>query len=191
MPAVQTTYTERIEQWRLGQVANLQTCDVDTYVNGSTSVAIPFGRIVRDGANEGECLLGIKRTGADNPGTAPTTGEFLGVAVKDPTRRPDEASGSDQSGSQYGTKGAHVAVLWRGDVIVQVKETVAVGDPVWCDEGTGEFYKTGQERAPKDLGDAATRNGRYSVAGARYMQAGSANALVRVRFAGPQPLTQP
>jgi len=67
-------------------------------------------------------------------------GTFHGVAVRDET-----ISGLDGSGNvvvfAYYPTGHAISVLRKGPIVVEVEEQVAVGDPVYCSNTTGNFYK--------------------------------------------------
>lgn len=103
------------------------------------------GQLHGDGskAAEGTVSFGVGvQLGAD-PATQVKKfvgGTFWGVAVRDET-----IAGLDGSGNvvvfAYYPDGHAVSVLRKGPIVVEVEEAVAAGDPVYCSNTTGNFYK--------------------------------------------------
>lgn len=173
MPAVQTSYSENIGQALVGQVANPQTCDIDTYI---ASQNINFGVAVQRTTDGG---VGDEYSRCSVGATVASTNvtSFLGIAVKDPTR---DASEVDRSGSEPVDRykaDAHVAVLWRGDVWVDVAgATVAKGDKLTVTASTGVLGAEGS--------GTGTTVGNFDGGGIVALSDKNSNNLVLVRLYG-------
>ena len=136
MAVVQNAYSERTGTARIGQVANTQTCDVDSYLVKETA-GIPYGRAVRLGADYNEVLIGV----ANN--------NFVGIAVKDITRGPEEDNGFDVN--------THLGAMWRGDVWVESFDAVSAGDRPYARSKDGRIGgAVGSSQLNGALTDSAT-----------------------------------
>ena len=164
MPAVQSAYQERIDEFYEGQIIDPHTCDVSTYI---AEAAIGFGRpIIRGSGDDLRVVMGIApTTGGSNPFPA---NEFYGISIKDPTRDPEE-------NDQYRI-GAHVNVMWRGDIVVMVTAAVSAGGVVRVDSATNRFTS------------AAASATIRTITGARFLRDASANGLSIVRLYGNEQL---
>ena len=116
MAVVQSTYEQNQDIARIGQIANTQTADIDSYL-AQEALGIPYGRAVRQGSEDHEVLIGIAPNG------------FVGIAVKDITRGPEEGGGFDM--------GAHLGAIWRGDIWVEASGAVSVGGQVYVEAKDG------------------------------------------------------
>lgn len=187
MPAVQTNYDENLGRALLGQVANPQTCDIDTAIAAND---IPFGRAVRNASLGGvsddyvRCQLGVTSI-LPSPFTI---NSFFGIAVKDPTRDASERGENGDGVDQYAENDAHVAVLWRGDVWVEVPaaDSVSRGNRLNIVLNTGQFTVV----APRAGSSSILAIGRVGAAtGGRAVKALSnktSNNLVLVRLYGDE-----
>lgn len=133
MSVTQSAYSERIRPARAGEIANTQTCDIDTYIADEAN-GIGFGLATRfvvntsaDRDDRRHVRLGL----AAPSGPAFNAANFAGVSVKDITR-------DGRDGDEY-KDGANAAILWRGDIWVQVDGDVDVDDIVTVNVTNGEF----------------------------------------------------
>lgn len=122
MPAVQTTYSERIGVARAGMVADERNYDSITRIN-ETAAGIGFGLAVKQGSTDGVCAL------------AGAIAAFLGVSIRDVTL---ESSQLDKYAD-----GQAVGILTAGPIWVEVSDTPGVSDPVHFSATTGVFATSG------------------------------------------------
>lgn len=168
MAVVQTTYPNTHDALVDGQIADTQTCDIDSYVlTGDDD--IPFGRAVSrsnaTGAGDRDCE---RYEGA----------RFAGLAVQD-ERLPAASGGAYK-------KGDPVSVLWRGDVAVKVSAAVAAGDDV-----TIATAASGAGATAEEIGQLSTKGADTThilLTGARFTKTAAAQGLAIVRLAGPAPV---
>ena len=171
MPAVQSSYQERIDEFYEGQIINPHTCDVSTYIASATT---GFGVAVRRGGADNECQPGVRpNSGNANVGGTSNYGvdDFLGISIKDPTRDPEDDD-------EY-SKGAHVNVLWRGDIVVKAGVAVAAGDPARIKVSDNTWVKTAAAAGIRNLGPL---NGQTAI----FMKDAAAAALTIVRLYGTE-----
>lgn len=116
MAIVQSTYVENIAPAIRGQPANSQTCDADSYV---AEGIIPFARAARQGSEADRARVGMG------------VNDFLGVSFKDSTRDPSEDD-------NY-ADGAHAALVFRGDIWIDVDAAVNARDNVTADSEDGSL----------------------------------------------------
>ena len=169
MANVQTSYDERIDKYYEGMVINPHTCDVSTYI---ATAAIKFGVAVRRGASDGEVNPGVKpSSGNANVGGTSNYGvdDFLGVTIKDPTRDPEDED-------EY-IKGAHVNVMWRGDIVVKAGVAVAAGNPARIKVSDNTWVNTAAAAGIRNL---RPLNGN----GAVFMKDAAAGELTILRLYG-------
>jgi hypothetical protein len=122
MPAVQTSYSERIAQAVEGQVGNETNWDADTKIV-ETAAGIGFGKAVSQGTSDKQIVVG----GA--------LADFVGITIRDITL---PASQNDTF-----AEGDEVGVLTEGDIWVKPSVEVVAGDPVHYNATTGVFTNTG------------------------------------------------
>ena len=161
--AVQTTWTDRPELGRPGQVANFGLCRIDSRIV-ETAAGIGFGLAVGQGSEENGCVLG---QAADTAATGHVADTFVGITATDPTRYPVAANETDEYVHR-----AVANVLTEGDIWVSPAAAVALGADVTFNRTTGR------------LSSAAAAAGQPSIPGARWMTAGTANGIARVRLTG-------
>lgn len=117
MPAVQTTYAERITALTLGQIADQEP---HTIISRTVADAagIGFGKVVCQGAT-------------DNAVIAPAGGAaaFRGVTVRDQARDPN----NPDLFAQY----EEAAVMTKGVVVVTTSVAVSAGDAAYYVDATG------------------------------------------------------
>lgn len=146
MPSVQTTYTENQVVGVHGQIADGTPCIVDSYVlEGSNDVE--FGTVVYQGTNDNGCSQ-VEANAAN----------YLGVAVKDPTRYPGDMD-------EY-KPGSVVNVLSKGDIFLRVATAVTAGSNANFINATGVL-------STEAAGTTMTR--------ARWMTAAAANGIAKLR----------
>lgn len=146
MATTQTSYAARVARGRAGDVIQDGRQQIDAYVadeNIGFGVAVKLGR---DGT--------LAKLGTAGSATAMTN--YIGIALRDRTRPPDDG--------EYKT-GANMNVMTKGRVIVQVNGAVAVGDDVTVTDATGE------------LGTAAGSATVTPLARARWLTAAADNGL--------------
>ena len=128
MAVIQTSYDERLDPWAAGQIAGMGPRVVDTYrVNASAGVR--FGRGVRrfaDGTDQDAVSEGAV-------GDANSLTNFLGVAII------NQSTVADSANPDRYPDNDNCLVLSQGDVVVEVSEAVAVGNPVQVVEADGRF----------------------------------------------------
>ena len=160
MPAVQTDYPERIGEYYEGQVINPHNYDADTYI---AEASIGFGRAVKRGTGGDKSIVAGVEPSAGGSAPYPVN-EFYGITIKDPTRDPED--------NDTYRKGAHVSVMWRGDVVVKVKAAVNAGNTVKVDTADGLFTSADASASVR------------TVTGARFMKDAAANGLTVLRLYG-------
>lgn len=119
MPAVQSTYSSRLSNGHVGEIADLGESNVISR-DVETSGGIGFGVAVIQGTADNQCKIG----GA---------GTFLGITVRDPAV---DATRGDKY-NQYD----NAAILDRGTIWVTAGEAVVPGDVVYR-TATGVLNKT-------------------------------------------------
>ena len=122
MAVVQRTYERRAQPLVAGQIANTQTCDIDTMISVNDD-PIPFGRMVYHDSVAG--------AGAHDAKLGAVTGRTRGVAIQD-----ERIPASD--GVAF-ARGERIPVMWRGDVAVRVEAAVVADDNAYADAATGEL----------------------------------------------------
>jgi len=155
MAVVQSTYLERIVKAYAGMVANENPYQIDTRTVEPSS-GLPFGRAVKQGANDKGVGLGGALTA------------FAGVSIRDVTLAPVTAD-SDYLDEypQY----ANAGILTMGAVWVMTAGTVAAGGVVHYDTTSGIFAASG---------------GIGPIPGARWMTSVTGAGLAVVRISGLQ-----
>lgn len=157
MPAVQTSYSERMAPGLNGQPATMVTWNDDTRVCEEDS-GIGFGLAVQQGVGDKGALLG-----------AAAATDFVGVTVRDVTL--DPATHAAVGVDKY-AKGDNMAVRTMGDIYIAVESAVVAGDNVTFNATTGK------------LSSAATSGSQFAITGARWMSSASAGAIARLRLSG-------
>lgn len=160
--AVQATWTDRPALGRPGQVANFGLCRIDSRIV-ETAAGIGFGLAVGQGTEENGCVLGQAAVASGTFASA----AFVGITATDPTRYPVAANETDEYLHR-----AVANVLTEGDIWVSPDHAVTVGANVTFNRVTGRLSSE----------DAAA--GQPSIPGARWMTAGTANGIARVRLTG-------
>lgn len=155
MAVVQNSYSETIRPAVAGMVANLTNVDADTRIV-ETAAGIGFGLAVGQGAAAKGAALG-----------AAAAAGFVGISIRDVVLDPAD-------GDTY-RQGASIAVLTEGDIWVVTGGTVAAGDNVVFEAGTGVLSSL--------PGDAT----HFAVAGARWMTGAAGGGLAVVRLGGALP----
>lgn len=160
MPAVQTTYADRITQAPgAGVIASGMPTEIASYEVESTN--IDFGVAVKTGTGIKQCVVGV-----DGAGSAPfAVNDYLGLTLE------NIALGDEVD--KY-AKGNIAQVIFSGDVWVKVEAAVAAGDDVTIKEATGL------------LSTAAAADGQFLLPNARFLTAAAANGLAIVRLNSPQ-----
>ena len=128
MATVQSTYQETHDVAVAGMMADVHTCDVDSYEfegDDSDSQVGRFGYAVRLGTGAGKCKMPITGT----PRMAPE--DFVGILVMDRTLNADQ-------NDRYNA-GDVASVLVRGTIWVEVDAAVAIGDLVTINPLSGQF----------------------------------------------------
>ena len=152
-----TQYAENLVEGIEGQIINTVTCDVDTYFHdddATTNLGFGLGvKLKAAGTNDHEINVGAA---ANN---------YVGITVKDPTRSPQDSDGYPA--------GAHVNVLWRGDIMVKTVDAVNPGNDVYIVDASGAI-QTGSTSSTQ-------------IAGARFMRSAAAGGLTVVRLSGALP----
>ena len=123
MAHVQTDYVERIPNARIGQMANTQTADADSYVVENAD-GLAFGVACQQGTDARQVEVGV------------SPAKYLGITIKDITR--------DETAENAYDEGAHAAVAFRGDIWVEAAEAVTVGDEVYGKNDDGTLSDTPQ-----------------------------------------------
>ena len=163
MAVVQTTYPNTHGLYVDGQVANTNTCSVDSRVNQSTA-SIPFGRAVSRS----------NQTGAPDNGIEVYEGaRFEGIAIMD-ERVPAS------SGVAFAT-GDIVPVLWHGDVAVKVSAAVTNNADVVI--ATAE---SGAGTTLEEIGQLSTKaadSTHIALTGAWFLTTTAAQGIAVVRIA--------
>lgn len=136
MPAVQTTYAVTHAAWTVGQVANMEPCNIITLVAQSGPIA--FGLAVMQGTADNTC----------KPSAASSI--FRGLSVLDPTMVP--------SNTDSFAAGDNVPVMNRGVIAVAVTTAVAVGDAAYYIPATGVItnVSTSNTAIPNAVFDSST-----------------------------------
>ena len=111
-----TSYTNEIVRAVRGQIANTQTCDVDTYLV-EDSAGVPFGIACQLGTSPQHVKLGI------------AANKFIGISVKDTTLDPSDDDKYDE--------GTHASIIYRGDIWVAAGAAVTAGQDVSAVTTTG------------------------------------------------------
>lgn len=169
MAITQSTYSDRMAAAIRGQIANTQTCDVDSYTverNAATGTdrsayQLHYGRAAgRSSTEDKACVPGVT---VDS--SAPFHAlNFLGIAVKDPTR--------EQGDDDRYVEGTIAGLLFRGDIWVLVDGAVSAGQDVTIDATTGE------------LGSTAADATHGLLPGARWLTDATDNNIAKVRLSG-------
>ena len=115
MPSIQTSYTPQLAIAFAGMVADMRNRTVLSHTSQSPG-SIPYGSVVMRSTSDNGCL---------NIGD-PGAGAFLGVAILDPTIRPQVGAVTNA----YGPADI-VAVLIKGAVWVTVGSPVTAGAPAY------------------------------------------------------------
>ena len=173
MAIVQSTYVQKHAVARNGQIANLQTCTVDSYLVTATA-GIAFGVACKQGTNAKEVLVGV----APIATTPFASTDFVGVSVLDPTRDP-----ADEDTYK---KGAHASLIVRGDLWVQVESAVTVGGDVTANADTGELSSAAGSAV---VTGGQAHPGQVVIPGARWMSAAAADGLAQLRLGTFLPAT--
>ena len=158
MSVVQRTYNEYHDPFQDGQVANTQTCDIDS-VTAAGDIA--FGRMVHRDAN-GKAVQGVL--------AGP---KYAGIAVED-QRLPAV------NGAKY-KAGDEVSVLWRGDIAVKVSAAVNEGDDVVVATAASGAGATAEEVG--QLSSKAPDGTHLAVAGLFFRRKAAAQGISVVRVA--------
>lgn len=159
MPALQSTYSERMPVGAAGMPADMSTYDADTLI--CESAAIGFGVAVSQGAAPRGALLGSTAAAL-----------FRGISVRSLTLDPF----SQLAGVDRYVENNNMSVMFRGDIWVKVGILVVAGEPVTFISTTGV------------LGSWAADGTHFTIAGARWLTSqSSVNGLAVVRLAGPVP----
>jgi hypothetical protein len=154
MPSVQTDYPETTGDAYNGMIATTSVTAIDTYVmEGETAVG--WGVAVQLGSGANKCKAGM------------AANKFVGITVKDGTRKPED--------NDTYTKSAHASLIYRGDIWVEVEGAVVVGGDVVAATATGK------------LSSAAADATHIKIDGARWMTAAANGKLARLRLASELP----
>ena len=165
MAVVQTTYPNEHGELVQGQIANPNTCNVDSvYLAGADDLM--FGMMARQSAV------------ADTPPNAVDAGAdtnlMRGIAVMD-ERLPAGRDGAFETNDI-------VPVLWRGDIAVKVSADVTDGADV-----VAATVASGTGAAREEIGQLSTKaaDGTHIlVPGARFMTDADAQDIAVVRLSG-------
>lgn len=114
MPALQTSYAERMPAFIEGMIPNSETPGTDISRNVQTAAGIGFGKVAVQGTADRQ----IKVSEAN--------GKFVGITVLDTTQLEDKYP-------QYAT----ARVRTKGPVVAQASVAVAAGDAVYFVPATG------------------------------------------------------
>ena len=127
MPAVQTTYKNRIDPAYAGQPASLQNRDQIDALRVETSAGIGFGLAVFRGAADRSCILGSASS---------VIADWVGLTVRRMTEAPFNSS---DDGDKYIPKEQAATVAYGGDFWVEVDGAVSDGDDVTITPATGRL----------------------------------------------------
>lgn len=124
MPAVQTSYTDRHSEGRLGAIADTRHVNARslTFVAAAAGGTVGFGLALTRGVNDGECQLG---------GTI-----FAGLSIATQVQDPNIATDA------FGDRET-IGLMTEGALWVKPTVTVTAGDPVHFDPATGAISNTG------------------------------------------------
>ena len=125
---------------------------------------VPNGRAVKQGSDYDKCVLGVTAGGS----TPFAITAFLGVATDNPTL---EAGDSNNDSTPVGRR---IDVMVKGDIWINVKTAVAVGDDVTVINATGELSSA--------VGTALIG----TAVNGRWMTPASDGGIARLRLFGEQ-----
>ena len=127
MPAVQTTYNEKIVAARVGQIANTEPVVlISRTVEDETPIA--FGKPVMQGTADDGCKL-----------FAGASTEVLGITVRERSTRPE----TPDTFARYES----ARIMKKGVIWVVASVAVVAGDPVYVIPATAAFAKTNASSA--------------------------------------------
>lgn len=152
MPSVQDTYNRNISGARAGFIAN-QEGKILISRTVEDVEAIPFGRIVKQGANDGGCTATLTGLDAQN---------FLGITAMDRGVRPTSPNGFARYDS--------ARILRKGVIWVQVGEAVTPASVPTVTLASGV------------IGDTAVGAGVAAIPNARFEGSTTGAGLVKLRL---------
>lgn len=117
MPAIQTTYSERISAGQEGLIANHEPCRVVTRIINDAG-GVGFGKVVSRHATIDNAII-----------SPPASGSFVGITVRNPTVDPDDADKYPQ--------GTPVSILLEGVIWVVASVAVLAGEAAYYVPATG------------------------------------------------------
>ena len=165
MAVVQTAYPNTHGTYVEGQIANPNTCNVDS-VTLAGSDDLMFGMMARQSA--------VADSGPADVDAGAATNLMRGIAVMD-ERLPAGRSGAFKTGDI-------VPVLWRGDIAVKVSAAVTDGADV-----VAATAASGAAATREEIGQLSSKGADAThilVPGARFMIDAVAQGIALVRLAG-------
>jgi hypothetical protein len=160
---VQTAYQQYINAGQVGMIASTTGWDIDTCIaEDPAGTGIGFARVVSQGTLHGDRSAGVGQLSGTN---------FRGISCADPTL-------STLTFTDKYADGDNMAVLQRGDLWVDIENSVVAGADVYYNNTTGQL--------------GGTSGGHTKIAGARWMTSatftsGTVLAVVRLTQAPPGP----
>lgn len=152
--AIQTTYSETIDQARAGMIANSEP---NTLLSRTVEDAdgVGFGAVVQQGTNDNGCLADLDTSDMD-------ANTFLGIIVRERSVNP----ATPNKFAQYES----ARILRKGPIWVEADGAVSAGDDVTVTLATGA------------LGTKAVTSGVVAIPNARWDTSAADGALAVVRL---------
>ena len=144
MPPIQTTYDEKLDQGRAGQLANAELCNlISRTIEGAAGVG--FGICVERGTHDKGC-------------TVFDGGTPLGISVRERSVDANNPNGF----KQYDT----IRVITKGPIFADAPVAVTAGDPVYVLDADGTFHNAaaaGRTLYPGAVWDTTTTGAGLAV----------------------------
>jgi len=158
MPAVQTSYTERMSPARVGMIANIEP-HVTISRTVETAAGIAAGAVAVQGATDNGCV--VSSAGLTNGM------QVLGIVVREPSFNPENTAGG--LGNGYAQRDT-ARIMTKGVIWVQAAGAVVVGAQVTVVASSGA------------LDDTAPGAGVIAIPGAKWDSSTTAAGLARIRL---------